>query len=133
MMHRRSGLILRDAGAIPVFMLQPMLILERNRPHPTEIERRLFEFNVASYLPNYEAFVTRAADFVREQETAMAKDVGGLFIDLTGIYHDTDQQAYTDYAHLTPLGNRMLADYVTSRIAPLIASSSDTSAPSTIR
>lgn len=33
-MHRRIGLILNDEGVIPVFMLQPMLALERDKPMP---------------------------------------------------------------------------------------------------
>ncbi len=53
-MEERSGLILRNEGVVPVFMLQPLLILERNRPGMTGVERELFDFNVSSYLPNYE-------------------------------------------------------------------------------
>ena len=118
-MHRRAGLILRDEGVIPVFMLQPMLILERDKPMP-EIERRLFDFNVESYLANYEQFIGRAVEFVRAEETKMASDVGGHFIDLTGIYRAEPQQIYTDYAHLTPAGNRILAENVAQRLVPLI-------------
>ena len=128
-MHERSGVILRHEGVIPVFMLQPMLILERGRKHPTEVERRLFEFNVNSYLPNYEGFITKAAEFVRAQEAEMAQRVGGLFIDLTGIFREAEGQVYTDYAHLTPMGNRMLAEVVAARIAPLMVGDSVTSLP----
>ena len=119
-MEERSGLILRREGVIPVFMLQPMLILERNRPGMAGVERRLFEFNVESYLPNYEPFIIRAVQTVRAREGEMAARVGGTFIDLTQIYELADGQIFTDYAHLTPLGNQIAARYVAERILPLI-------------
>ena len=118
-MEERCGLILQNEHVIPVFMLQPMLILERDR-RLTDVERRLFEFNVKSYLPNYEAFITRAVQYVRTRETEMAARVGGAFIDLTGIYKDVDGQIYTDYTHLTPEGNKLTALFIAERILPLI-------------
>jgi len=119
-MDRRIGLILRDARVKAVFMLQPMLILERDHKPMPPVERKLFEFNVASYLPNYEAFIHEAVPYVREREEAMARQVGGHFIDLTGIYAGVPDQIYTDYCHLTPLGNRLLAQDVAKGIIPWI-------------
>ena len=118
-MEERSGLILQNENVVPVFILQPMLILERDRKL-TEVERRLFEFNVTSYLPNYEAFINRAVPYVRTRQTEMAARVGGAFVDLTGIFKDVDGQIYTDYAHLTPEGNRLAALHIAERILPLI-------------
>jgi lysophospholipase L1-like esterase len=54
------------------------------------------------------------------QETAMANELGTNFIDLTGIYAGVPDQIFTDYAHLTPLGNELLAKHVVERILPLI-------------
>lgn len=121
-MEKRSGLIVRSEGAIPVFALQPMLVLERRRAGMVGVERELFEFNVASYLPNYEQFVQRAVETVRRLESAMADSVGGAFIDLTTIYEGTPGQIFTDYAHLTPLGNRLAAERLAEGILPLIRS-----------
>lgn len=120
-MQERIGLILRNEGVHAVFMLQPMLILERGKPMP-DMERRLFEFNVYSYRyrPNYEAFIHRAVGFVRQQEADMARRVGAEYIDLTGIYRAVNAQVYTDYAHLTPMGNELLARHVLERILPTI-------------
>ncbi len=50
----------------------------------------------------------------------MASEVGGVFIDLTEIYEHADGQVFTDYAHLTPLGNRITARAIAERIVPLI-------------
>lgn len=118
-MEERCGLILQREGIIPVFMLQPMLILERQRKF-TPIEQKLFDFNVQSYLPNYEQFALQATDFVRSQMTPMARSVGGTFIDLTRIFESSEGQIFTDYAHLTPLGNQIVADTIAGRILPLI-------------
>jgi lysophospholipase L1-like esterase len=119
-MHRRIGLILRDEGIRAVFMLQPLLILERDRSGMEDIERRLFEFNVASYRANYEGFMHRAVKYVAAQEQATAQAVSGSFIDLTRVFRDVKGQVYTDYAHLTPLGNRVVAATIAAHIVPLI-------------
>jgi len=120
-MDRRIGLILRDVQVTTVFMLQPMLILERDHKPMPLMERKLFEFNVAAYRPNYEAFMHQAVPYVRSQEEAMARQVGAHFIDLTQIYGGVPQQVYTDYCHLTPYGNMLLARYVGRRLLPWIA------------
>jgi lysophospholipase L1-like esterase len=121
-MLRREGLIGRDENVDMVFMLQPMLILERGRRAAMPaIEQKLFDFNVSSYLPNYEAFITRAVGHVREVEPRMATDVGATFLDLTGIFQGAQGQIFTDYAHFTPRGNQIIAQYVAERIKPLLA------------
>lgn len=119
-MHERMGLILRAEGIRAVFMLQPLLILERDRSGMPPIERELFTFNVESYRPNYEEFAHRAVQFIREAEQQMADRVGGTFIDLTNSFDEIEGQAYTDYAHLTPLGNQIIAEHIAERILPLI-------------
>ncbi len=128
-MEERSGLILRAEGGIPVFVLQPMLILERNRSGMLGVERKLFDFNVSSYLPNYEAFITQAVETVRIREAAMANRIGGQFIDLTRIYEGVDGQIFTDYAHLTPRGNLLAARYIADRVAPIILGASSGAGP----
>ncbi len=102
-----------------MFMLQPMLILERDKPMP-RVERKLFEFNVQSYRPGYEAYIHQAVPFIRKQEEDMVKRVGAEFIDLTEIYDQTAEQSFTDYAHLTPRANEMLARIVAQRLIPLL-------------
>jgi hypothetical protein len=129
-MHRRIGLILRDERVRAVFMLQPMVILERGRKPLSPVEQRLFDFNVASYLPNYEAFIREAAAYVAGEEQQTAAQVGATYLDLTRVYATTREQAYTDYCHLTPLGNAILAHYVADHIMPLIGGAHRPSRPS---
>jgi lysophospholipase L1-like esterase len=119
-MHERSGLILEAEDVHAVFMLQPLLILQRGRREMPPIERRLFEFNVESYRPNYESFVHEAVPYLRQAEEAMAARVGGTFIDLTDVPGPVEGQVFTDYAHLTPLGNRIVAQRIADRILPTI-------------
>lgn len=118
-MHRRIGLILRDAGITPVFMMQPMLSLNRTKPM-NENERALFDFNIGAWRPNYEQYIHRAVATSRELETTMTREIGAEFIDLTGIYDSIPGQMFTDYCHLTPAGNEILAQRVAERILPLI-------------
>jgi lysophospholipase L1-like esterase len=119
-MHKRLGLILEAEDIHAVFMLQPLLILQRDRPGMPDIERRLFEFNVDAYRPNYEQFMHRAVEYVRTEEETMAARVGGMFIDLTDIPGPVEGQVFTDYCHLTPLGNQIVAQRIATRILPTI-------------
>lgn len=121
-MHRRSGLILRDEGVIPVFMLQPMLVLERGRLSAMPpIEKKLFDFDINSMRPNAEDFYRRAVDIVRTDEQAMTKEIGAEYIDLTGIFASAQGQMFTDYVHLTPKANEILAHVVAQKIEPLLS------------
>ncbi|HWP02579.1 MAG TPA: hypothetical protein VNL96_03920 [Gemmatimonadaceae bacterium] len=121
-MHERIGLILKAEGVHAVFMLQPLLILERGRKPMSPLERQLFEFNVTSYRPNYETFARRAVEFFREAEGQMAGRVGGTFLDLTTVFAGVEEQMYTDYAHLTPSANRRVAERIAEHVLPLIRS-----------
>jgi lysophospholipase L1-like esterase len=120
-MQRRSGAILREEGVKTVYLLQPMLILERDRPGNTPLEKRLVDFNASSYKPGYEAFMRAAIPWIRDQESQMARSVGAEFIDLTTVFLDTPNQVYTDYCHMTPYGNEIIARAIAARIAPWIA------------
>jgi hypothetical protein len=99
-----------------VFVLQPMLILERGRPGMPPIEKKLFEFNVSSYLPNYEAFMKQAVPFVRELERSTVEAQGATFLDATPVFRAARGQVFTDYAHLTPEANRFLASLIADHI-----------------
>lgn len=119
-MLERIGLILRAEEVHAVFMLQPLLILERDRAGMPPIERELFAFNVSSYRPNYEALMHRAVAYIRQAEDTMAARVGGTFLDLTRTFAGVDSQVYTDYAHLTPLGNRLVAERIANHTLAMI-------------
>jgi hypothetical protein len=120
-MVRRSTALLRDEGVRSVFVLQPMLVLERERRGMPEIERRLFQFNVESYLPNYEQFILRAVPIVRDLTRASVEGNEGQFVDGTTAFDRREtRQIFTDYAHLTPTGNSLLAETIARAILPTI-------------
>lgn len=119
-MVRRNTLLVRDAGIIPVVVMQPMLLLERDRPGLEGIERQLFDFNVTSYAPGYEDFVRRAVPWLADTTGKAVTAAGGFFIDGTPIYQTATGQIFTDYAHLTPKGNEMLAGHIEAGITGLI-------------
>jgi lysophospholipase L1-like esterase len=130
--HERIGVLLRHEGVDAVFMLQPILILDRGRSQMTPVERSLFDFNAKEYLPNYEAFMHLATPWIVQWETGMAQRVGGTFLDLTGIFEGIPGQVFTDYCHLTPHGNEVLAGAIQPRIAALIRARRQRAAASSI-
>lgn len=119
-MVERIAMLLQQEKVHAVFALQPMLIMERERPGMPEIERKMFEFNRESYLPNYEAFMLRAVPIVRDLERTTVEKFGGTFVDATPIFKNASGQVFTDYAHLTPSANEMLANYIGTHIVETI-------------
>jgi lysophospholipase L1-like esterase len=124
-MVERAALLLNHEQVDALFVLQPLLILERDRPGAPEMEQRLFEFNVASYLPRYEEFIHKAVPYVSQRVRDAVEPLGGQYLDATGVYRGIEGQIYTDYAHLTPLGNRVLASRLADRITLLAAGQAD--------
>lgn len=119
-MIERTAVTLQHEGVPAVFVLQPLLILEGERRGGPPIERELYEFNVSSYLPGYPEFMELAVPYVREEVRSSVAALGGAFIDATAIYDGVEGQIFTDYAHLTPLGNRLLAALLADTIAPIL-------------
>ena len=76
-MEERSGLILRERGCRPGLHAPADADPRARSPRHAGVERELFEFNVSSYLPNYEEYITRAVQTVRVRESEMASEVGG--------------------------------------------------------
>jgi lysophospholipase L1-like esterase len=94
-----------------------------------EMEQKLFDFNVSSYLPNYEAYSGAARDFVAQEEARNARETGASFLDLTTVFAGRPEQMYTDYAHLTPLGNELVAARIRDQILPLLAEHANCASP----
>jgi hypothetical protein len=128
-MVERTALLLQHEQVDALFVLQPLLILERDRPGASDIERRLFEFNVDAYHPNYEDFMHLAAPFVSESVRSTVQSLGADYLDATGIYSGIQGQIYTDYAHLTPLGNRILAAHIADHVVSVVGAEAVVDAP----
>lgn len=119
-MHRRLALLLRDEGVTPVFLLQPLIALEAGAKPLTDTEQALRRFMLASHRAGYDEFLRRAVPFINAEESRMAADLGAHYFDLTGIFAGVPEQVYTDYCHLTPRGNQLLARYVAERLIPMV-------------
>jgi lysophospholipase L1-like esterase len=115
-MVERIAMILQQEKVQGVFVLQPMLILERGRPGMPEIEQKMFDFNGKAYLPNYEQYMVQAVPFVRDLERTTVEKFGASFIDATPIFKQAKGQIFTDYVHLTPAGNEILATHIANHI-----------------
>ena len=69
--------------------------------------------------------MVRSTPIIAEMINEAVTPLGGEFLDLTGIYQGVDGQIFTDYAHLTPLGNRILAERVAEKIVEMAAPPAD--------
>lgn len=121
-MIERNALLLQHEGIPALFLLQPMLILERERiPRMPEVEQRLFEFNITATQENYEDFIRGAVPRVAGRIREVVEPLGARFVDLTGLYRDVGgEQIFTDYAHLTPRGNELLAQRIHGEVVDLL-------------
>lgn len=119
-MVERTALILNHERVGSVFVLQPMLIMQGNRNGAPGIERSLYAFNVESYLPGYDQFMQLAVPYVSDRVRSAVTPLGAEFLDLTYAYEGVSGQIFTDYAHLTPQGNLILAQRVAETLEPLL-------------
>lgn len=112
-MVARNTLLTCTAGVEPMVAHQPMLILERDRPGMGDFEKKLFAFNVEAYADGYEPFMRQAHAWLSPRLDSVVRGKGGVFVDATGAFAGSrGHQIFTDYAHLTPQGNRELAAYL---------------------
>ena len=121
-MVERDALILLHEGIVPVFTLQPDLLFEQRKVLTEFEQERLAEVTNAKPV-NYQQFKNRARTMVAEKLRQVTADRGASFIDLTDIFGEIKEDAFTDDCHLTPLANRTVAEYIGHRIAPLIVAS----------
>lgn len=122
-MIERNALILHQEDIPTLVLLQPLLVLERDHlGRMPPIERELFDFN-AGWQENYEEFMVRATPRIAEMIEETVTPLGARFMDLTGIYEEADGQIFTDYAHLTPEGNRILAETISEEIIDMLTES----------
>jgi hypothetical protein len=69
---------------------------------------------------NFVEFKNRARPIVTEYARTAAEGRGALFFDLTDIYGGIEDDVYTDYCHLTPAGNKRLAEYLGDKLLPVV-------------
>jgi hypothetical protein len=119
-MVERNSLILRHEGVVPVFVLQPEIVFDQSKVF-SEMERLIFEELNGQWQVNFVEFKNKARPMVANYLTQATSRTGGVFFDLTDPFGGLSGDAYTDYCHLTPMGNKRLAEELGARLLPLIA------------
>ena len=105
---RQIQRVLALDGIPALFLLQPILVLSRKKF--TDSEKRLYEYERSLGGPLYMYLFRQVyAEFARTIEEAARLD-GLRFVNLENAFDAVEEQCFSDFAHLTPAGNRVLAD-----------------------
>jgi lysophospholipase L1-like esterase len=106
-------------GIEDMFVLQPEIDVSRKRR--TTRERRLDEFHQkvdgGLIVYGFQSLYPELTGLL----TTDAERYGYHFLNLTGAFDAFEGQAFTDYCHLTPEGNRLMADRIYAALQPLIS------------
>jgi hypothetical protein len=118
-MIERSALILRHEKVVPVFTLQPELVFQQSKVL-SPLEREIYHELDSEWQVNFVEFKNRARPIVTEYARRAAEGSGALFFDATDVFGGIDDDVYTDYCHLTPTGNKRLAEYLGEKLLPVV-------------
>lgn len=118
-MVERNGVVLRHEGIVPVFVLQPELVFKQSKVF-SELERNIYQELDQQWQVNFVEYKNRAKPMVVDYLSKSAAKTGATFLDMTDVFAGIEGDAYTDYCHLTPTGNKRLAEEIGRNIMPLI-------------
>lgn len=118
-MVQRNALILRNEGVVPVFVLQPEIVFQQSKVF-SEMERAIFEEMGTHWQENFVEYKAKARPLVVEYLQRTTKKTNAPFFDLTDVFGGMKEDVFTDYTHLTPMGNKRLAEELGARILPLL-------------
>ena len=102
-------------GTQALFVLQPHIAVSR-KPL-TGVETRLFDYWSRVDGPLYVYGFQTVYPQLSAQLTSDAQTEGYRFLDLTPVFDHTSAQTFTDYCHLTPAGNQIVADAIFDSLA----------------
>jgi lysophospholipase L1-like esterase len=83
----------------------------------TAVETRLFDYWSKLDGPLYVYGFQTLYPQLSAQLTSTAQTEGYRFLDLTAVFDGTGVQTFTDYCHLTPAGNQLVADAIFDSLA----------------
>ncbi len=118
-MVERNSLILKHEGVVGVFTVQPEIMFEQRKTF-TKMEHDILEEMKSHWQENFVEYKNRARPIVIELMKRATSPNGSYLIDLTDPFDEMTEDVYTDYCHLTPMGNKRLAEYLAGSILPLI-------------
>lgn len=105
---RQIHRILELEGIKVLFLLQPILILSNKTLTSSETKMRDYERTRGGRLYFY-LLRQIYSEIARGMTEASQKD-GFLFLNLVDVFDQTLEQTFSDFAHLTPDGNRIIAN-----------------------
>jgi hypothetical protein len=118
-MVERNSLILKHEGVSAVFTLQPEIIFRQSKQF-TPFEQELLNEMNTHWQEGLAEFKARAKPVVIHFLEEATSNNGSYFVDLTDPFNGVIEDAYTDYCHLTPAGNKRLAEYLGEKILPMV-------------
>jgi hypothetical protein len=105
---------------VPVFVLQPELVFRQSKVF-TELERNIYQELDQQWQENLVEFKNKAKPLVVDYLIRSTAKTGAVFLDMTDVFGRFTGDAYTDYCHLTPMGNKQLAEEIGRNIVSLIS------------
>lgn len=104
---RQIHRILELEGIKVLFLLQPMLILSHKPLTDSETKMRDYERTLGGRLYFY--LLPQIYSEIARGMTEASQTDGFLFLNLVDVFDQTAEQTFSDFAHLTPDGNRIVA------------------------
>lgn len=116
-------------GVLTMFVMQPELILSQKPLTPTE--KRFVDYYDQIMGPYNIYMYENLQPEIARQTTAAANAGGYDFLDTRYVFQQVSEKTFTDYCHLTPRGNELIAgriyEQMTSRLLPKLLSAHDPS------
>jgi hypothetical protein len=104
---------------VPVFVLQPELVFKQSKSL-SPLEQQIYQELDQQWQENFVEYKNRARPRVVEHLRDSTGRTGSVFLDMTDIFGGIEGDVYTDYCHLTPMGNKQLAEKIGEHILPLL-------------
>ena len=116
---------LTHEGILAMFVMQPELILSQKPLTPAE-KRFVSSYDQIMGPYNIYMYENLQPEIARQTAAAAHRD-GYEFLDTRNVFDNVSEKTFTDYCHLTPRGNQLIADRIyeqmTSRLLPSLLSS----------
>jgi lysophospholipase L1-like esterase len=127
--------VLAHEGVESLFSMQPELILGTKPVTPVEARFAEHYRRISGRYTVYMYEQMRPA--VSRQMAASAERNGYTYVDLIDIFRQVKEKTFTDYCHLTPKGNQLIAERLyqamTPSLIPKLVAASGVAAPSASR
>jgi len=119
-MVERNSLILEHERVDAIFALQPEIAFRQSKTF-SPLEKLIYEEMKSHWPEHYIEFKNAARPLVLESLRQAASVGHAHVLDLTDVYGGVEGDVYTDYCHLTPLGNQRLAEAAAPMVLELLS------------